>query len=135
MPAAAGDLFVGLTEKGITIDQAMKASMSEYMIEVDPDKFQFGPGAMREINRRFEALWKRLGLKRSLLHMGIVEELIHGPKHLSAMLESLRAGDEEGSDFEKLTLPELRRATTRMIEAELVTLDTKAMWMKDPPGE
>lgn len=133
MHPAAGDLFVGLTEKGITIDQAMKATLSEYMIEVGPDKFQFGPGAMKELQRRFDAIWKALRLKRSLLLMEVVEELIHGPKLLSAMLESMRAGDEEGSDFEKLTLPELRRAVISMVDAGAATLDTTAMWFKEPP--
>lgn len=133
MPAGAGDLFVGLTEKGIAIDQSMKASLSEYMLEVGPDKFQLGPGSMKEISRRFDALWKREGLKRSPLLLEVIEELIYAPKHLSAMLESMKAGDEEGSDFEKLTLPELRRAVTSMLEAGLLTLDKTGMWVKDPP--
>lgn len=135
MAAADRDLFVGLTEKGITIDQAMKASMSEYMIEIGPDKFEFGPGAMKEVNRRFDAIWKREGLKRSPLLLGVIEELIYAPKHLSAIFDSMKAGDEEGSEFEKLTRPELRRAVTRMLEAGLLTVDTKAMWVKDPPPE
>lgn len=124
----AKEILVGLTEKAVRLDQAMRAGFQEFVTEGNLEEIMVEAGALQAIKRHFDGLWKRAGIKRSPVKDGILGILAEGPKTFGEIFEQLR-DDPDFEDFRKLDRKTFIAAAMAMLDADLLTGDRARMWV------
>jgi len=122
------EMPVGLTEKAIRLDLAMRAGFREFITEGNLEEIMVEKGALEAVKRHFDGLWERAGVKRSPVYDGIIGALTEGPKTLEEIFEFLK-GDPDFDDFRDLDRKTFAKAAKAMFEAGLLTVDERKMWV------
>lgn len=130
------DLVVGLTEKAIWLDGAMRAAFREMVVDMDDDRIDFEPGALEAIGRRFDGAWNHVGVKRSPLKTAIMDVLAEGPLSSEEIFEAVKKGVDDGEEpeFKDLTSRQFSRAFRDLLEGEILTQDPAEMWTLGEPS-
>jgi len=125
----ATEVAVGLTEKALRLDMAMRSAFKELITEANSETILVDEGTLMALKRRFDDLWRPFGIKRTPLHDAMIGILQDGPKRLGEIFEMLKSADEEFEEFKKLDRKSFAKATGAMLDAGLLTGDERKMWV------
>lgn len=124
------ELFVGLTEKAIELETAARASFKEMITEISPEgKVRTEKGALEALKRRFDGLWLRAGIRRSLLIDAVMGDLMDAPKTLAEILDSLKNDPED--EFKDLDIKAVVKTVRALLDAGLLTDDPDKIWVME----
>ncbi len=126
------DQVVGLSEKAVLLDRAMRAAWSEMVVDADLEagEIAFEPGALEIISRLFDRAWAQVGQERSPLKTAIMDVLAQGPLSSDEIFAKIKAGpdDGEGTEFPGLRKSEFLRAFREMLQGGILTERRQEMW-------
>lgn len=125
----AAEISVGLTEKALRLDMAMRAAFKELITEGTSESILVDEGTLMALKRRFDDLWKPFGIKRTPLHDAVIGVLEDGPKRLGEVFAMLKSQDEEFEEFRKLDRKTFAKTAGAMLDADLITGDERKMWI------
>lgn len=125
----AAEISVGLTEKAVRLDVAMRSAFKELITEGTSENILVEEGTIEALKRRFDDLWKPIGLKRTPLHDALIGVLQEGPRTLGEIFAILKSQDEEFEEFRKLDRKTFAKTAGAMMDADLITGDERRMWI------
>lgn len=125
----ATQVTVGLTEKAVQLELAMRAAWKELITEANSETIVAERGVLEALARRFDAIWKPFGIRRTPLHDALMGVLQDGPKTLPEIFATLKSEDEEFEEFRKLDMKAFSKTAGALLDAGLITGDERKMWV------
>lgn len=127
---ATSKMIFGLTEKGMHLLRGMAAAFSEFVTDRDtpPEKVLIEKAHVDAIKKRIDALWKTVGIARTVLMDAILGELMDDPKTLPDVFHNLK-NHEEVDEFRDLDMKTFVRSASSLVEAGLITGDQNKIWI------
>lgn len=124
----SGEPVIGLTEKGLQFDRALRGALHMLMTEVGLKKWMTCKEHMEAAKRIWGELWKNIGMELTALKGWILRGLRYGPLDLTEIMvfAMVEVPDATSDEFEK--------TIERMLNAGLLTDDPSQMWSERQAG-
>ena len=125
----AQEVLVGLTKKSVELLRSTRAAWKEFITEENPEGLMIEKGPLQAVKRRFDGLWNRAGVRRTVALDGILGVLMDGPKTFGEIFDLMKNDPEFGDDFQNLDRKVFTKSIRQLLDADLITGDRDRMWV------